>query len=600
MVPGSYYSIVALQVIFWEEDPDTGNRTLVRYDIANKLEGKQSLTYYYDPPEIQKVDYPILTTSYVVIGLAGAIIIYLLSHTLKNLNNQVMKLSQGNFLVVFLLAGLTGTACVVFARPRNDLYCQAFYPAVFIPLQLFYAVTAGRLWRIHSLISPLLLKTLATDTPWSRFKTYVRHSAIGRCLSLDQQRPQKLRTQVSETQLALLVTALTIPQVIIQALSIVLQPTHMAIDLNDDESKGRTVCRTKDDLSFVETLENWGIFVFCLLVLGLLFMALQSRKLPSLFNESEKIFDSTLTSTVIIALGIAIQTVTDNAETSPSVGYLVKVFVVLSITLNTSWRIVYPKLQMIWRGETVIVSQLVMDHAKEQRSLAQSATNIDSLKANDSRPGTSAYIYDANSLVNSAVTPQSSFKPESSASFTSVQRHSSFIHKDSSRSESQSEVVDPTLAESPEASDQDGAETSPKQVASADNGDEAETQPASGEVRRPPKVKIEVPKGASSKSGKKISELRKPEITIEPDKAPSRRLLLKMVDLQEHLGRVTQRIMSGMAVSEADWEHARSLGGRFGHLMNDQVQFSWEAAIAEAEGESFLNEHPEPHEEAEA
>mmetsp|Transcript_25264 Transcript_25264/g.58079 ORF Transcript_25264/g.58079 Transcript_25264/m.58079 type:complete len:173 (-) Transcript_25264:179-697(-) len=78
----------------------------------------------------------------------------------------------------------------------------------------------------------------------------------------------------------------------------------------------------------------------------------------------------------------------------------------------------------------------------------------------------------------------------------------------------------------------------------------------------------------------------KKKIMIEADQAPSRRLLLKMVDLQEHLHRVTQRIMSGMAVSEEDWEHARSLGRRFGTMMTDDVAFAWEAVIAEGdEGE---------------
>jgi hypothetical protein len=100
----------------------------------------------------------------------------------------------------------------------------------------------------------------------------------------------------------------------------------------------------------------------------LLFMAQTTSQLPSLFNETKVIFETALSSIVLLVLGLGVIVVTDDPETTPSVTYLVIVVWTLSIALNMSLRIMMPKLRMVWRNEKVIVSKLVSDHAKSVRA----------------------------------------------------------------------------------------------------------------------------------------------------------------------------------------------------------------------------------------
>jgi hypothetical protein len=49
-----------------------------------------------------------------------------------------------------------------------------------------------------------------------------------------------------------------------------------------------------------------------------------------------------------------------------------------------------------------------------------------------------------------------------------------------------------------------------------------------------------------------------------------------MVDLQEQLAVVNDRIMSGVVVSEEGWTSVRRLANRLVSTLNDDVDFSWE------------------------
>jgi len=358
------------------------------------------------------------------------------------------------------------------------------------------------------------------------------------------------------------------PQVIVQILAVLFQPRHREIDFNEDESKGRAVCRSDGDLEIAQDLTNWGYALFAFLVVALLTMAHQSRSMPSLFNESKTIFDSTFTTVIILIMGVAVILVTDDSETSPSVSYLVLIFVVLSITLNTSVRIVMPKLRMIWRGETIIVSQLVIDHAKEVRKSMKSTTSNSMGATDGSRGHGTGVVYD-DSFTNESVRP--SHKATSSA----LAGHST-TYKEERTSE-----LHPLEAGETER-------LSPTNVSESD----AQANEVMGKLEQ---VSVLAKVAENYEAKAKLNGSKKKEIVIDSSKAPSRRLLLKMVDLQEHYGRLTQRIMSGMAVSQEDWEHARSLTGRVGHIFNDEVVFAWEGHIAEEEEEGEQDAHLSIH-----
>ena len=79
--------------------------------------------------------------------------------------------------------------------------------------------------------------------------------------------------------------------------------------------------------------------------------------------------------------------------------------------------------------------------------------------------------------------------------------------------------------------------------------------------------------------GRKAKSERLPRSTSEDllirhDQAPPKRLLVKMYDLQARLADVNQRILSGMAVPEEEWETLRRLTTRMGDTFK-HVSFAW-------------------------
>ena len=66
-------------------------------------------------------------------------------------------------------------------------------------------------------------------------------------------------------------------------------------------------------------------------------------------------------------------------------------------------------------------------------------------------------------------------------------------------------------------------------------------------------------------------------IVVHTQETPSRQLILRMVDLREELDKINSRIMSGLAVSQEDWNAVRKLAGD----AFEDVIFDWERITEE-------------------
>lgn len=142
---GVYYPIAALQLFFRDY---FGIYT--RYDIANAMPIHHRLVRYQEQPTILRVSPTIRRLVFALVSLVSAVIIFLLYHTIKHLEHQVMLLTQGSFLAMFLLAALGATAATFLLEPRNDVYCRTGLPLVLVTTQLLHAITLGRLWRVNA------------------------------------------------------------------------------------------------------------------------------------------------------------------------------------------------------------------------------------------------------------------------------------------------------------------------------------------------------------------------------------------------------------------------------------------------------------------
>jgi hypothetical protein len=548
---GEYFAVASAQMYVGDELEEPATE---RYDMANAFLQDQRLITYQEPADILEVPDGVLIVSYVAIGVVAFVIFFLLVETIKNRNHQVLRLTQGCFLIVFLIAALVMVVSSFLFAPKNDHYCNASFPIVLISAQLLYAITIGRLWRINAVISPLLMHSLRQKTGWtSRMMEYLRTVTSWNTDSR-RRRPKNLRKQISHWQLGLVVALFTLPQVIIQVLSFTLQPQWRTIDYNEDESKGRATCDSGFDMK--SSLRDYGFWVFILLIVLLLFMAQATSELPSLFSETKVIYESALFSIVLLVLGMGIIIVTDDPATSPSVTYLVAVVWTLSIALNTSLRIMLPKLRMVWRNEKVVVSKLVSDHAK-------------SVREEDLRF----------SSIGGTVSVLSSTYSHSSVRMSGM--HSNSL-----------ELADAIVSECDNYQDHDkpGQNNEDTEKMNSSPGGSADfVQPPTPQF--PPS---ETPKpgnddGDSKPRANALSPRKKTpssRILVQCDEPPSRRLLLKMVDLQQQLSEINSRVMSGLAVSEEEWNKVRTMSSKLGSTFKDDVDFAWDSDRADIPAQS--------------
>jgi hypothetical protein len=459
-------------------------------------------------------------------------------------------------------------------EPKNDLYCNASFPIILTSAQLLYAITLGRLWRINAVISPLLMKTIRQKTSWSsRMMEYIRAGSSWDVMSRFRgrrsllQNSNNLRKQISSSQLAWVVSLFTLPQVIIQVLSLALQPQSLMIQFNEDQSQGRIMCDSGFDMK--ASLRDYGFWIFLLLVFLLLFMAQATGQLPSLFNESKVIYESALFTIVLLVLGMGIIIVVDDPGASPAVGYLVVVAWTLSIALNTSLRIMLPKLRMVWRNEKVVVSKLVSDHSKHVRQEDEryidsqsnpSSRNVSGLKLQDWKP--SSY----NSKGNFSAHSNSQEVANEMASDFDVDYEHSHTSALDDHDDDLAETTESTSAWDIENMDisPDSSAYFPRPQAPPERSGDRHTPRNEGRIKRTLQ--------ALPSQRRKLSN----RIVIKCDEPPARRLVLKMFDLQEQLAKVNDRIMSGVVVSEDDWTTVRKLANRLGSTFNDHVDFAWE------------------------
>jgi hypothetical protein len=575
-VPGDYFAIAAVQMFVRmnhtneNSTSDNTNATLVRYDMSNKLDNFSLLTYQ-DPPNVLKVPPAVVYLSYIGIAVAGAIIAFLLLQTLKHRNNKVLQLTQGPFLIVFLAAALVATLGALLLNPVSDGYCQAGFPTVLISLQLVFAVTFGRLWRINAVISPLLMRTLRREQGWKKklFGKIIRLFSR----STNSRDVKLLRRKVTNSSLAAMVAALTLPQVVLQVLAIVLQPSTLSIAWNEDESIGSVWCQRQEAKY---SLTYYGCYMFFLLVVSLLLLAHATRMLPSLLSETRLIFDSTLSSLVVLFLGIGVIAVTRDPTTSPGVEYLVSTICILSLTLNMSWRIVMPKLRMVWRGETILVSKLVSDHTRSVRQeddrvrISGLVNPLESVTATGTASGVTALNDTATSRALRHT--KSSGHSDSVALAVDLERFDSDLRlQGSSRADGLQWNTESTISET-DGPVHGGAGAAPP--LSSLPGTAVPTSSREVMLRAAQQLSSQRLLAANAAAN---------SIIVTSHQTPARRLVLRMVDLQEHLYSVNERIMSGLAVSEEDWTRLRKLCTNMGHVFADEVRFEWEPQTTELE-----------------
>ena len=321
-----------------------------------------------------------------------------------------------------------------------------------------------------------------------------------------------LRRKVTAKHLSMYVFLITLPQIVVQCLIGTISPMTSEIYWNDDMSVGRPRCRSSIGVF------NWlPYLVFFVSVLFLLAVAFRTRNLPSLFNEAGSMFSLVAITVCVAAIGIALILSTHTPTSSPDVGYLVSVVIVLVFTGQLSWRCVYPKLQLVWSGEAIVVSKLFQSKKSLGPETSASAFNNGGRTAVPSKVG---------------VEPTSLAGPQSQAS--------------NARLPNTSTITFDEAAHHPE-------------VVSCEN-ENGHDQERRRHV-------------AFSSTATDITH---ESIHISEEGLPPKELTMMMLQLSQQISKNNSRTLSGMRVSRGEWQEMKDAIVRMGNIFDHDVKFDWD------------------------
>lgn len=416
-VPGNYLPLASLQ-FFLSNTTIHGHAVGIdseaayKFDVANLLH--QRAVFYYEDAYIQKVDLAIEILSYVLIGAAGFVQLACLCTTFYHRENQVIKLSQGSFLMLLQGAGIVATTCSFLYDPKSDAYCVLQSPMTLIPLQFMLAIVYGRLKRIIRIMEPLMnwnspqsgrvvkrgLKawkqsfmngrssgsfssSREASSKASKDSKASSHSSTNGEEMAQEETPRRraitsswkpkafcrstnIRQQFTVRRLWFVVFLVTLPIVVVEIIGLALFRPDLTLEMNDDESIGRYECGDHRE----QTYHLASSAVLLLTIFFCLYEAQRSRRLPGLFNEAESVAFALLSSLFVGALGFAVILVSQGPSSDPNIPYIMEVIIVAYIATILVVRLTLPKLRLIWKGERVVIAKMITDHRKSQEATA--------------------------------------------------------------------------------------------------------------------------------------------------------------------------------------------------------------------------------------
>lgn len=406
---GNYLPMVSLQ-FFLSNTTIHGHavgidaQAALKFDVANLVH--QRSVRYYELPIIQTVSSAILIVSYLLMALAGGCQAFFLGATFYYRTHSVFKLSQGSFLMVLQGAGIFATACSFLYNPKSDAFCVLQSPMTLIPIQFMLAIVFGRLRRIIRIMEPLMDWHGPRDrsalksgiSAWRRVLMNNRDSssrssgskassnssnADDNVESTDRQakadEPKRngrisrmfsrsnIRQQFTARRLCLVIILVTLPIIIVEIIGLSVFQQDLTLEMNAEESTGRYECGSSQD----QIYHLASTAVIFITLFATLCEAQRSRRLPGLFNEGATVSIALISSLFVASLGFAVIVVSNEPSTSPDAPYIMEVIIVAFVATSLVGRLTYPKLQLIWKGEKIVISKILDEHRKSKQSSTQ-------------------------------------------------------------------------------------------------------------------------------------------------------------------------------------------------------------------------------------
>lgn len=263
-------------------------------------------------------------------GIFGAVAMFCLIYIIYHRKHAVMRLAQSPFLATEAGSCLVAITFTFTYLPTRDIFCVLRGPMIYIPLTMVAAVLVGRLWRVYMTLSVALNVGRAPPrgprtvrTGMGSFFRRMLLGALGAMASLptlfrrDRHKRKSmpsLRRTVSAAETWSLIFFLILPQMFLQIFGASYYDREVTLDYDEVAKVGRMVCEKDGSWTILA-----GTLVAAAMYLLAVMMAWIARDLPSAFNETDQILQTSIISLAIVVVTFTLDSITNESTTSPDV-----------------------------------------------------------------------------------------------------------------------------------------------------------------------------------------------------------------------------------------------------------------------------------------
>ncbi len=350
---GAFY-VVGEALIDFTEDDGTVQRVVVASSVP------ELALYVSQAPTI------VTCTKYVkmylglLIGLAGTFALACLVFVVAHRKHPVMQLAQSPFLAALAAMCLVQTVFSFTYMPMSNLFCNLTGVFVLVPVHAVAAILIARMWRVHTTLASANVLGRRSDTKVQdgaaednktsgKSKIAQRCSLVG-CFQEDgvmqfltwlARLPFKVASRVPKCggkypsqknvritasrssirqsattgETAILIVLLTLPQLALQLFGVAFYRKQVEIVYNSDRDFGREMCSSQG-----EWVSWTGIALFSVAYFLAVLVAWTSRRLPSAFNETTKVFQAAAFASLLALVSFPLIAITSATPTySPDI-----------------------------------------------------------------------------------------------------------------------------------------------------------------------------------------------------------------------------------------------------------------------------------------
>eukprot|EP00814_Leptocylindrus_danicus_P022399 CAMPEP_0116006236 /NCGR_PEP_ID=MMETSP0321-20121206/1613_1 /TAXON_ID=163516 /ORGANISM="Leptocylindrus danicus var. danicus, Strain B650" /LENGTH=507 /DNA_ID=CAMNT_0003474761 /DNA_START=321 /DNA_END=1844 /DNA_ORIENTATION=+ len=259
-----------------------------------------------------------------------------------------------------------------------------------------YSILIARVWRVYSLVSPLVQSSRSQPLVFHLFDRLVAWDECCEPSGIDAGPP--LRRQINDVHMLRLMAFVSFPSLLFLLSNSSYKNENIVI-YDEAKTVGQVVCN-----NFESAEQAVALLIIFLYHIFLVVCAYHASELPSFLNETQLIFRASWTNLLFSTLCGMVIILNSGPNNSPTVTYFFYSVAVVFMSLNTPLHLMMPKCRLIWSGEVVQVSNLLVEDRRRRSRKNSFGSEVSSVTYGDSRCAS----FQGASFAGNATTPRAS------------------------------------------------------------------------------------------------------------------------------------------------------------------------------------------------